>query len=185
MPDSAPITISMSYTMSCQTFRFAVRNERFVLAFSTSSRPEAKRPGRPPVLVLRRVRANWRLRRKSCVTAKAGFRTAAPHGPHAEEPRGSAASRSIPAFGDVTAHGSVLRDAPSALLRTRGLAVAKLRKSAAKALESLACVTLCAGAHAVAGALFARVWSVHRPDRGVAARRAAHYRCATQFLPAT
>jgi hypothetical protein len=44
MPDSAPIRIPTTYAMPCETFRFAWRNERFVLAVFRL-RPGPKRNG--------------------------------------------------------------------------------------------------------------------------------------------
>ena len=49
MAASAPIRISTTYAMPCEAFRFAWRNEDFVLAvFSASSRPDTKQPGPLP-----------------------------------------------------------------------------------------------------------------------------------------
>src|ERR1700734_4184732 len=94
MPDSASIMIPMTYDQTCETFRFAWRNERFVLAVF--------RPRRGP-----------------------------------------------------ERNGAVGRPS-SSIGASERVAAKKLRKSAAKALESLAPVNSCAGARPVARGLRAR-----------------------------
>jgi hypothetical protein len=66
------------------------------------------------------------------------FGTAAPTGLMAQgAARKRGVSKHTPGLGDVSAHGNVLRDAPSALLRTRCLGVAMARKWRRKPLKSL------------------------------------------------
>jgi hypothetical protein len=57
MPDSMAIMISMTCRTRCETFRFAWRNERFVLGrFSRLVEAEAKSSGRPPSPTVRVLR---------------------------------------------------------------------------------------------------------------------------------
>jgi hypothetical protein len=77
--------------------------------------------------------------REWLVTAKVGLRNGC--APTDLMAQGAARKRGVsndtPALGDVSAHGSVLRDAPLALLRTRWLGVAMARKWRRKPLKSL------------------------------------------------
>src|SRR6185437_10918870 len=82
---------------------------------------------------------------QSCVTPNVGIGMAASTALMPRGPWQHGVSKVIQPGGAVRAVWNVLRDAASALRRTRGLGVTKLRKGGAKPMKSLARAKLCAG----------------------------------------